>query len=149
MNTACSLDYIRTEIGFPDLQTPTYHPVSSITSSNIPPPVYHSRRATIPHVLTYHVRALLLLPPPVIRLPLLLLYASTHFTPNTTKKCAIKEEEVAPVAAAAALDFLSSPDRTGSRFPGLRVVLAAEEGSAALKALRDHVPVLAEAKHET
>lgn len=56
---------------------------------------------------------------------------------------------MAPVAVAAASDFLSSPDRTSSKFPGLRVVLAAEEGSTALKALQTHVPVLAEAKQET
>lgn len=64
-------------------------------------------------------------------------------------RCATKEDEVAPVAAAAALDFLSSPDRASRRFPRLRVVLAAEEGSSALKALQDHVPALAEAKNET
>lgn len=56
---------------------------------------------------------------------------------------------MAPVAAAAALEFLSSPDRSTDHFPELRVVLVAEEGSAALKALRKHVPVLAEAANET
>lgn len=53
------------------------------------------------------------------------------------------------MAAAAALDFLSSPDRSLSRFPGLRVVLAAEEGSSALTALREHVPGLADSKSES
>ncbi len=56
---------------------------------------------------------------------------------------------MAPVAAAAAMDFLAAPDRASDRFPGLRVVLAAEESSQALQALRDHVPVLVEAKNET
>lgn len=56
---------------------------------------------------------------------------------------------MAPVAIAAALDFLSSPSRTSARFPELRVVLAAEEGSTALAALREHAPGLAEARHES
>ncbi|CBN74191.1 FHA-HIT protein [Ectocarpus siliculosus] len=59
------------------------------------------------------------------------------------------EGDVAPVAVAAALDFLSSPCRTSARFPGLRVVFAAEEGSTALVALREHAPALAEAGHES
>lgn len=55
---------------------------------------------------------------------------------------------MAPVAVAAVLDFLSSPERSRSRFPGLRVVLAAEEGSTALEALRD-ASVLAGKNKET
>lgn len=53
------------------------------------------------------------------------------------------------MAVAAVLDFLSSPEISRDRFPGLRVVLAAEEGSTALKALENHVPVLADAANET
>eukprot|EP00903_Cladosiphon_okamuranus_P008221 g7914.t1 len=73
---------------------------------------------------------------------------SVALTLVSTEAGGFQEEEVAPVAAATALAFLASPDRASSRFPGLRVVLAAEEGSAALKALRDHVPALAKARQE-
>ncbi|CAB1108398.1 unnamed protein product [Ectocarpus sp. CCAP 1310/34] len=43
----------------------------------------------------------------------------------------------------------NAPSVTRARFPGLRVVLAAEEESTALAALREHAPGLAEARHES
>ncbi|CAN0084040.1 unnamed protein product, partial [Ectocarpus sp. 4 AP-2014] len=74
---------------------------------------------------------------------------SVALTLLSTEGGGFKEGDVAPVAVAAALDFLSSPCRTSERFPGLRVVLAAEEESTALAALREHAPALAEARHES
>ncbi|CAM9459835.1 unnamed protein product [Pylaiella littoralis] len=68
---------------------------------------------------------------------------------STEEAGGFQEEEAATVAVSAVLDFLAAPGRTSSRFPGLRVVLVAEEGSTALKALRDHASVRAEARTET
>ncbi|CAM9127374.1 unnamed protein product [Ectocarpus fasciculatus] len=74
---------------------------------------------------------------------------SVALTLLSTEGGGFKEGDVVAVAIAAALDFLSSPCRTSARFPGLHVVLAAEEGSTALAVLREHAPPLAEARHES
>ncbi|CAM9128689.1 unnamed protein product [Hapterophycus canaliculatus] len=76
-------------------------------------------------------------------------FLSIALTLLSTDGGGFEEGDVAPVAAVAALDFLSSPLRAPSRFPGLRVVLTAEEGSSALAALRQHVPGLADAGSES